>query len=90
MIKAGLETIDAQCAFMEWLIGEDYSQLPYCISNKREHEMRTKEKVEDWVSRIQRNSKLLGVTESSSVYQVLYAAAEKYMESHRVFLAMVN
>lgn len=90
MINAGLKTVEAQCAFMEWLIGEDYSQLPYCVSNKEQHQRMTKEVVEDWVSRIQKNSRLYGVTESSSVYRVIHAAAEKYMDNNRVLMTMVN
>lgn len=87
MIAEDIIIIDDQLAFINWLIGPDYGEIPYMIQNKEEIYRQTKEIPEDWISRIQTRGKLVNVGPRSSVYDVIRAAAQIY-KSKRILVGM--
>lgn len=92
MITEGLEKQEQQEEFIEWLIGEDYRDLPYMIFNRAEIEKRLKEEgkpgeiIDDWLTRIKK--RLRNVSGGASVFEVLRAGVREWRSKQ--IRAMVN
>ena len=74
MEDSGVRDIDDKCDFMLWAVGEGYKDLPY----------------QEWPFAIADRVKLIGVSPSSSVYDVISAAAQIWKRKRLVISVAGN
>lgn len=87
MIHEGMTDLDQQTAFMEWLIGKDFGNIPYMINNRAQVEKETRSEPIDWLQRIKDRSRLLNINGNTPVYVAIREAAKVY-RMRRVFAAV--